>query len=113
MGGNLARTASVPSRQGCDRWSRPTDRKGPRFMKRYFVSPWIAVMAALLLAGSVHAAPPPWNYNWTPSVTTVHTDTAPATSFLTLTDQKVNNQAQTFSTDITATNITVTSNAPA
>jgi len=82
-------------------------------MKRFFVSPWIAATAALLLAGAAHAAPPTWSYNWTPSTTTVHTDDSPNTSYLKLTDQLVNNTAQTFSTDITATNITVVSDAPA
>jgi hypothetical protein len=82
-------------------------------MKRFFVSPWMAAAAALLLAGAAHAAPPTWSYNWTPSATTIHTDDSPSTSYLKLTDQLVNNTAQTFSTDITATNITVVSDAPA
>src|SRR5688500_11882146 len=82
-------------------------------MKRFFDSPWIAATAALLLAGAAHAAPPVWNYNWTPSSTTIQTNDSPSTSFLKLTDQLTNNQAQTFSTDITATNITVVSDAPA
>ena len=82
-------------------------------MKRFFVSPWLAATAALLLAGAAHAAPPTWSYNWTPSATTIHTDDSPSTSYLKLTDQTVNNTAQTFSTDITATNISVVSDAPA
>jgi len=82
-------------------------------MKRFFVSPWIAAATALLLTGTVHAAPPVWNYSWTPSKTTVQTDDSPSTSFLKLTDQIGYNQAQTFSTDIIATNISVVSDAPA
>jgi hypothetical protein len=82
-------------------------------MKRIFVSPWIAAAAALLLAGTAQAAPPVWNYNWTPTKSTVVTDDSPNTSYLKITDQLVNNQAQTFSTDIIATNITVVSDAPA
>jgi len=82
-------------------------------MKRFFVSPWMAAAAALLLAGAAHAAPPTWSYNWTPSATTIHTDDSPNTSYLKLTDQLTNNTAQTFSTDITATNISVVSDAPA
>lgn len=81
-------------------------------MQRKFVSPWTAVTAALLLVGAAQAAPPVWNYNWTPSTTTVVSDDSP-TSSLKLTDQLSNNMAQTYSTDIIATNISVVSDAPA
>jgi hypothetical protein len=82
-------------------------------MKRITVTMRTAAVAALLLAGSAQAAPPIWNYNWTPSTTTVMTDSPiGADSKIKLTDQLTNNQAQSFSTDITATNITVDSDAP-
>jgi hypothetical protein len=78
-------------------------------MKRFSVL-WTGAVAALLLAGSVQAAPVPWNYNWEPSTLKVVSDTSP-TSFLTLTDEP-GRTVNTDHTDTVATAIKVTSDAP-
>jgi hypothetical protein len=78
-------------------------------MKRVSVL-WTGALATLLLAGSVQAAPVPWNYNWTPSTLTVTSDTSP-TSFLTLTNEPGRN-VNTDHTDTVATAVAVTSDAP-
>lgn len=84
-------------------------------MKR-FSTLLTGAVAALLIAGSVQAAPVPWKFNWTPSTTTVTADNAlsggdPSTSFLTLTDEP-GRTVNTDHTDITTTNVITTSDAP-
>jgi hypothetical protein len=78
-------------------------------MKRLSVL-WTGALATLLLAGTVQAAPVPWNYNWTPSTLTITSDTSP-TSFLTLTNEP-GRTVNTDHTDTVATAIKVTSDAP-
>jgi hypothetical protein len=78
-------------------------------MSRFAVL-WTGAVAALLLAGSVQAAPVPWNYNWEPSTLKVVSDTSP-TSFLTLTDEP-GRTVNTDHTDVVATSVAVTSDAP-
>jgi PEP-CTERM motif len=78
-------------------------------MKRVFAL-LTGALATLLMAGPAQAAPIPWSYDWTPSTTQLNSDTSP-TSFATLTNEP-GRTVNTDKTDITATNITVTSNAP-
>src|SRR6266511_2117296 len=78
-------------------------------MKR-FSTLLTGAVTALLLAGSVQAAPVPWNYNWTPSTTKIETDSS-STSFINLTNEP-GRTVNTDHTDITTTNITTTSDAP-
>src|SRR5581483_9871107 len=77
-------------------------------MKRFTVSLWTAAIAAVLLAGSAKAAPPEWRYSWTPSKFDIPSDDSP-TSTIHLTGE---NDPQVFGkSDITATNISVKSDA--
>jgi hypothetical protein len=78
-------------------------------MKRFSFALFAGAVAAVLFSGTAQAAPVPWTYNFTPSTLQVNSDNPG--SFATITNEpgRVVNTDHTF---ITATNITVTSNAP-
>src|SRR5262245_45328840 len=78
-------------------------------MKRFSFALLTGAVAAVLFSGTAQAAPVPWTYNFTPSTLKVISD-AP-TSFITLTNEpgRIVNTDHTF---VTATNISVTSDAP-
>jgi hypothetical protein len=80
-------------------------------MKRFSIALLTAAVAAVLFSGTAQAAPVPWNFNWEPSSLKITSATSPST-YATLTDEP----GRTITNDhtfITATNIAVTSNAPA
>jgi len=86
-------------------------------MKRFSLALFTGAVAAVLFSGTVQAAPVPWKFDWTPvtnpasppgPTATVLSDVA--SSYATITNEpgRVVNTDHTF---ITATNITVTSDA--
>jgi hypothetical protein len=87
-------------------------------MKRFSIALLTAAVAAVLFSGTAQAAPVPWTFNWTPVTNPASPPGPTATvlsdnpgSFLTIS----NEPGRTVTNDhtfITATNISVTSNAP-
>jgi len=91
-------------------------------MKHFSVTWLTGALAALLLSGSaVRADNLPWNYNWTPSTTSITASDSPtgSTTKLKLTNEPTNADLDPLSSvgvtgnsDIVATQLSVTSDAP-
>jgi len=86
-------------------------------MKRFSFALFTGAVAAVLFSGTVQAAPVPWKYDWTPVTNPVSPPGPTATvfsdnpgTFATITNEP-GRQVNTDHTFITATNITLTSDA--